>query len=393
MADMSDKPAQSEPASSEKKTPEKQAPRGAGRRSSGRTPKPPRRGGALALLALILALLALAAVAFGGWQWWQHREARQAGARTTAQLQKQVAALQSALHDNATSREQNRQALDAANEALQHRLEGMAERVHSLESAVASLARHSQQGRRAMLLDQAEMLLRMGQARYALFDDAAGALEAYTQASDVLAGVDDPAYAGVRRSVDAARKRLAATHPASREADLATLAHLRGIIGQLPIKSLDAKTAEQPQGFWQRVWHALSTAVVVRRVDRSPQDLADARLTRRLVALDVAQAEAARLAWNDAAYRAALTRVAQSLETLFDTHDPAVRKARATVKQLLAGPAGGNDGLDLDKALEQLQAVRDVRGVSPGGSTPAAPASAPPPAPATSTAAATGASA
>lgn len=391
MADMSDKSAQSEPASSEKKTPEKQAPRGADRRSFGRAPKPPRRGGALALLALILALLALAAVAFGGWQWWRQRDARQAGARTTAQLQKQVAALQSTLHDNATRREQNRQSLEAANHALQNRLEGMSERVDSLESAVASLARHSQQGRRTMLLDQAQMLLRMGQERYALFHDAAGALEAYTQASEVLAGVGDPAYAGVKRSVDAARKRLAATHPAARAEDLATLAYLRGIIGQLPLKPLDAKPEAQPNGFWQRVWHALSTAVVVRRVDRSPQSLADARLTRQLVALDVAQAEAARLAWNDAAYRAALKRVAQSLDTLFDTHDPAVRKARATVKQLLAEPAGGNQGLDLGKALKQLQAVRDVRGVSPAATAPAAPTSAP--APATSTAAAAGTSA
>lgn len=386
MANMSEKPAQSEPAS-----PPPSAPAAGGKRPSAKAPKSTsRRGGVLAPIALILALLALAAVAYGGWQWWHGRQSRQADARTVAQLRQQVATLTTTVHKDAARRQQAQQvqqSMQAANQALDQRLNGMSERVDSLENAVAGLARHNQQGHRAMLLDQTAMLLRMGQERYALFHDAAGALKAYTLAAHTLAAVDDPAFAGVRRTLDAEHKALAASHPSARAEDLATLAHLRSVIPQLPLQPLNADKGKAPQGFWQRVWRALSTAVVVRRVNDSPQNLADARLTRQLAALDVAQAEAARLAWNQQTFRAALKRVARSLATAFNTQDADVRKAQATVKQLLAEPAG-KAPTDLGKALKQLRNVRAVRGVQSSDTAPATPASTPQPATSTTPAAA-----
>lgn len=323
---------------------------------------PPRRGGALAMLALLLALLALACVAYGGWQWWQSRPARQQSDATVVRLNRQMDALQQSVTAEQHQREaqvQTQQALQADNQALRQQVTGLSHRVENLESAVASLSRHNQHGREAMVLDQTAMLLRMGQQRYALFHDVEGAMQALTLADQALASVDDPALAGVRQTLTAERKALASTHPTSRAADLAALAHLRTVIGSLPLKPLDNDDDSVKRGFWQRVWHAVSTAVVVRRDDGSVQSLADARLVRRLTALNVAEAQAARLAWDAKASHAALERVAKTLDTVFDPHDAGVRKARAEVARLLAEKPATPP--HLGKALQELQNVRSVR--------------------------------
>ncbi|HET7663661.1 MAG TPA: uroporphyrinogen-III C-methyltransferase [Rhodanobacteraceae bacterium] len=356
--------------------------------SSSRPPKPPkppkapnpRPGGALAVLALLLALLALAVVAYGGWQWREGRQARQQADAAVAQLGKQVDGLHQSVADARRQREaeaQTQQALQAANQTLQQQVAGLSGRVNSLEGAVAALSRHDQHGREAMALDQAAMLLRMGQQRYALFHDAAGAIKALTLADQTLAALGDPALAGVRQTLDAERKALALTHPASRADDLAALAHLRAVITTLPLKPLDTNVQPAGRGFWQRVWHALSTAVVVRRVEGSTPSRADARMARQLAALDVAQAQAARLAWDAEATHAALKRVARALDTVFDTRDADVREARATVTRLLAEKPVSPP--HLGKALQELQDLRRVRDAAdtPPTATPAPPASTP----------------
>lgn len=379
---MSDQPAPSAPAPQPPADrPAADAPRPSKPHGPPKGPKPPkpRRGGALAVLALLLALVALAGVAFGAWQWWQWRQHRHDAGASVAQLQKQVADLRRSV---ASGRQQGkagaeaRQAMQAADRALRQRVDGLSGRVDSLDAAVASLARHQRDGREAMLLDQAGMLLRMGRQRYALFHDAGGAVKALELADQTLAAVHDPALSGVRRAIDAEREALVATHPASRAADLAALADLRASIATLPLKPLDADAGKSAdRGFWSRVWQALSTAVVIRRDDGSVQNVADARLTRKLAALDVAEAQAARLAWDIEASRAALRRVAGALDTAFDADDPGVRKARAEVERLLAAKPASPPSLG--KALRQLRALRGVRDAAAPAAAASTPAKAP----------------
>lgn len=346
----------------------------------------PRRGGALAILALLLALVALAGVAFGAWQWWQWRQHRNDASASVAQLQKQVADLRQSVaagqqQDEAMAKA--RQGVQADQRAVQQQVAGLSGRVDNLDTAVAAIARHQRDGREAMLLDQAGMLLRMGGQRYALFHDAGGAIKALALADQTLAAVHDPALAGVRRTLDAERKALAAAHPATRAADLATLADLRASIATLPLKPLDADAAKSSdEGFWSRVWHALSTAVVIRRDDGSMQSVADARLTRKLAALDVAEAQAARLAWDAPASRAALQRVAKALDSAFDADDAGVRKARADVERLLSAKPVSPPSLG--KALRQLEALRGVRDAAAPAAAASTPESSVMPAPAAS---------
>lgn len=364
---MSDKPEQSE---TPPPPPGKHPP---GDKPSGKPPAPGRRKsgrrGIVAPLVLLLALVALAAVAFGGWQWWQGRQgqdsARQATSRLdrkVTQLEKQLASVQEQMQ---SGQKQAEQSLETARQALGQQVGGLSQRVGSLEDAVASLARHRRHGREAALLDQAGMLLRLGQQRYELFHDADGAVKAYAQAGETLAAANDPELGGVLRALRTERKALEDSHPATRAEDLAMLASLREAMATLPLKpsGRDQDKGAAP-GFWQRVRHGLATAVVVRRDDGTASGRGSAQLTRQLAALDVAQAQAACLAWDFRASHEALQKVAARLDAAFDSRDAGVRKARAGVAKLLQRPVTASKP-QLGKALHELGNLRDVRGVGP----------------------------
>ncbi len=342
---------------------------------------------------MLLALLALVGVVFLGWQWWQGRSHEQRAHAEVAQMRQKLDAMRQSVSAEKQQREAQGHAQQQAQtdrEALKQQVAGLSNRLGDIDNAVAALARQNENSHDALLLDQAAMLMRMGQQRYALFHDLTGADKALGMAQQTLAAVNDPALQQVRQTLNDERKALAAAHPSSRRADLAALADLRADIATLPLKPLDAESdanADQ-QGFWSRVWHALSTAVVIRRDDGSMQSVADARLTRQMAALDVAEAQSARLAWDAEASHAALQRVAKALEVAFDTRDADVRKAQADVARLLAEKPGAPP--QLGKALQQLDDLRDVRKAAAPASSAAVPSRATStsqaPAPATSSA-------
>lgn len=347
--------------------------------------KPPRpRGrGAAGATALLLALLALAGVAYGGWRIWQLERGGQQDGKSLAALQQQVVSLDTAvtrMRGERTALRQRMADADTVNRSLREEMLGVSERTRNLEDAVANLSAKSLSGHDSILLDEAETLLRMAQQRYALFHDAEGALKAYALADQTLAAVDDTSFVGVRQSLNAEREALAATHPAARSSDLATLARLRATLPTLPPKPLDAPSTPTTQGFWQRAWHALSGLVRVHRDSGAPLDVADARIARELAALDVAQAEAALLAHDDAGRRAALGRVDAALAAQFDGHAATVQQARAALRRMLDSPPAAA-APRLGAALAELRNLRAVRAAGAPASTPAATTS---PAPAAS---------
>src|SRR5699024_10600086 len=120
----------------------------------------------------------------------------------------------------------------------------------------------------------------------------------------------DPDVAGVRQTIAAERKALAATRPGQRMQAVAELGDMREQAMRLPRKpmggaSSGASSGVRQPGFWQRLWHGLSKAVVVRRVGDTAGEQAAGGVSRQLLALDLAQAQAAYLAWDDASARAA----------------------------------------------------------------------------------------
>ena len=338
----------------------------------------PRGGGSLAL-AVLLALIAVSASGYIGWRQWQQEQGSAADNQSVASLQQRVATLETTLTALGDQRGSLNQRLDDAaqvNRSLREELLGQAERTRHLEDAVAKLAEKSLSGRDGMLLDETESLLRMAGERYTLFHDAQGAAAAYALADQTLAAVNDGAFTGLRQSVNAEREALAKSQPASQAGALQQLVALRGDLADLPLKPLDSHTAEATDA-WSRIRRALAGVVSVQRDDGAPLAVADARFARELAALDLAQAQAALLAYDSKGYAAALQRVDAALASQFDGSAPAVQQARETLKQL-ASQLPANAPVQLGAALTELRNLRAVHALSPASAGSAAPGEARP---------------
>ncbi|MDE2155125.1 MAG: uroporphyrinogen-III C-methyltransferase [Xanthomonadaceae bacterium] len=344
--------------------------------------RPPRAApasGSLAL-ALLLSLLAVGVSGYASWRQWQQMRGSAADSREMAALQRRVGALEATLSSvSGQSASLDQRLSDAAqvNRSLREELLSQDERTRNLEDAVAKLAEKSLSGHDATLLDETESLLRMANERYTLFHDAQGAAAAYALADQTLAAVNDGAFSGVRQSIDAEREALVRSQPASRVSALQQLTELRSGLAAWPLKPLDNPGSTPSQGVWARILHALAGVISVQRDHGAPLAVADARFARELTELDLAHAQAALLAYDGSAYAAALRRVQESLSTRFDDSAPAVRQARATLRQLAAvlPPAAP---VQLGAALGELRNLRAVHALKQGvdGTAPAAAATA-----------------
>jgi uroporphyrin-3 C-methyltransferase len=347
-------------------------------RPAPRSPEPASRGGALAL-AVLLSLIAVGGAGYVGWQQWQRSRSDAATADAQMQLATRVTTLEDgfkALDDQRRSLSDRLRDADDVNRGLREEVLGQNERLRNLEDAVAKLSEKSLSGHDAMLLDETESLLRMGKERYELFHDAAGAAAAYGLADQALAAVDDGAFSGLRQSVTAEREALERAAASHDDMALAQLQQLRGQVAAWPLRPLDAPASAASTGVWSRIGHALSDVVRVERDDGTPLAVTDARVARELVALDLANAEAALLAHDPVAYRAALERADGGLAAQFDGADTAVKSARDTLAGLLKAAAPGTP-VKLGEALTELRNLRAVHVLKPAAAaTSAAPAKA-----------------
>ena len=329
-----------------------------------RDTRPP-RGGLLGV-ALLLALLALAGCAWLGWLQWRQAQGRLGERQAQVAMQQRIGALETTLAGVSGERGSLNQRLDDAvqvNRSLREELLSQAERTRNLEQAVAKLAENSLSHHDAMLLDETESLLRMGDERYALFHDARGAAAAYALADQTLAAVSDVAFSGVRQTIEAARQALLRSQPASQAEALQQLTVLRGALAALPLKPLDQPSGGAAADAWSRIRRALAGVISVRRDRGAPLAVADARFARELTALDLAQAQAALLAHDAAAYAAALQRADASLAEQFDPQAPAVQQARVTLHRLAAAlPVDAS--VPLGAALAELRNLRMVHALS-----------------------------
>lgn len=335
-----------------------------------------RRGGSIAL-ALLLALLALVLAGYVGWRQWQQLQRSAGDSRAVSDLQTRLGHVESTLGSLGDERSLLRQRLGDAeqvNRGLREELLGQSARIRDLEDAVAKLSEKSLSSHDAMLLDDTESLLRMGQQRYALMHDAQAAATAYGLADQTLAAVNDGAFSGVRQSIAAEREALLKSQPPSQATALSTLQTLRGALPDLPLKPQDTPAAGQAEGAWARIRRALASVISVQRDNGAPLAAADARLARELTALDLAQAQAALLASDVEAARAAIARAQTSLAAQFDTANAAVARARAQLAAL-AGSLEPAAPVQLGAALAELRNLRAVHALKAvDAPAPAAPA-------------------
>jgi uroporphyrin-3 C-methyltransferase len=306
------------------------------------------------LLPLLAVLLLSAAL-------WQLRQtdhaARQALSLSRSQSER-ISTLQDALGNLQQERAGLNQRMDdaaAVNRSLREELLGLRERTRTLEDALAGLAESRNGGTQALRLDEAEFLLRMAQERYSLFHDAAGALDATRLAAQALNGVDAPVYAPLRSEVAGAITALEQLHPAARAAQLSTLAALRAEVWQLPLAP-NTRAPSAQAGILTRIGHALAGLVRIRRIDQAPLSGAGADLLHEMLALDLAQAQTALLAWDGSTYQSSLADARALLQARFDQTTAAAQSFRAQLDALK--PLAKTPLPQLDATLTELRRLR-----------------------------------
>lgn len=319
---------------------------------------------------LALALILIAMLAGAGWWLWEHIQELRARAAVAAEqsdlidaLRQQVNELDSRIAQNHQSQRNLASRMDdvtGTNRVLRNEMLGVGERAAALEEAVNRLADSRESSATNLRLDETEYLLRIGQERIELFGDAAGAARAFALADDVLAGLDDPGFAGLRQTVAEELAQLRSAPVAPRQRVLARLDTLLSGIDRLPVRPTQGTVQEGGDASTLR--SILARLVTVQRVDQDGATLSPARIAAQRAALDldlgVARAAAER--GDQDAFQAALLRAAAQLERAFDPDAAEVRKAieqfEALAKESLEARMP-----ELGASQRELRALRNLR--------------------------------
>ncbi len=315
-----------------------------------------------------LPLLAVLLLGAALWQLRQTDAAAQQALSLSRSQDERIDTLQDALGNLQQERAGLSQRLDdaaAVNRALREELLGLRERTRTLEDAVAALGESRNGGTQALRLDEAEFLLRMAQERYSLFHDAGGALDAARLAAQALSGVNAPVYAPLRADVAGVITALENLQPTARAAQLDVLGQLRAQVWALPLAP-GARPAARQAGVLTRIGHALAGLVRIRRIDQAPLSGAGSNLLHEMLALDLAQAQAALLAWDGSTYQSALADARALLQSRFDARAIATQNFRAQLDALKPLPAAPLPQLAATLTeLRRLRALQALRAPAP----------------------------
>ena len=307
---------------------------------------------------LTVAVLLLAVAAAGGWLWHVAQQRAEREARAEAEAAQQRDAMQSrvdSLRRDVRGHSQRLQQADATNRVLRDELIGMGQRATVLEDQVAKLADASRHGAQALRLDEAELLLSMGEQRLRLAADLDGARRAYALAAGVLQGVDSPAALNLRQAL--AQER-AALDTLDIDPGIEALAGLDAFSRALPpddAAPAQGTAVDAAAPWWERV---LARLVQVRRADEALAVSAHDRAAARIgLELELSLARSAAERRDMAAYRAALTRAGAWLPRLW----PGGGGRRKELERLRALPLAA-DMPTLGSTLQLLRAQRAGRG-------------------------------
>ena len=318
----------------------------------------PRHGsGAWAWLLLVLVLAGACAY---GWYWWDARQARaRAAGDDAAQQLEALTGRVAALRRDQRAQAERLQQADATNRVLRDELLGLGERSAIIEQSFERFADPDRHGAQALRLDEAELLLSVGQQRLLVAGDLDAARRAYALAAGVLEGVDDPAYLSLRQTLGQERAALDAIESEPRVQAMAQLdAFARSFDDVLPANRTDANGDATGRPWWRRAFAAI---VDVHPSDRAvavqPADVAAARAGLQLE-IRLARAAAERRDANG--YRIALQRADAWLTRLLPA-SPAREQRRRRLEGIAALPLS----LSLPTLGTTLTQLRQSRATRP----------------------------
>lgn len=286
-------------------------------------------------------LLVLAALGAAGWFWYDGQR-RSAGALAdAADLRQRLEAVESrsdTLRRDSRGYSQRLQQAETTNRVLRDELLGLGQRSALLETQVAKLADASREGADALRLDEAELLLAIGEQRLRLAADLDGARRAYALADAVLDPVDRPGMLDLKQTLAQERTELDGLRVDPRQAVATAL----DAVGRALPTAADAgplPEIDPTAPWWER---ALARLV---RVTPSDNGLAlggeERRAARQALDLELTLARAAAERRDPAALQAALDRADAWLLRLWPESAERTRQ-REALRAIAAMP------LDLD---------------------------------------------
>jgi len=320
--------------------------------------------------ALIFVVVAVLFAAAGVALWWISADARHA----TDELRLLRAQVEAQAHDIAqmrTTAESVRARQDDGDKvdrSMREQLLGLSERAHLLEDALANLADKRLSGHDTLALDEAELLLALGGARYALFHDTPGVSAAYRQADIALSEIEDPTFATVRQSVAAEITALNDAHAADGGALVAQLQRLRTQARQwpAPTPALAAASADARSPLAR----AFGAFVQIRHDDMGARAaLVAPELAREGFQIDLREAEAAALARDEVRFQAALESARAQLPAAFDPQAADVAAAAGTLDSLAKTALAPPPPALLGSALKELRNLRATHALREGKAT------------------------
>ena len=322
-------------------------------------------------LALLLAAVALLLAAV---DWYSDRHAGAARDTEIASLQQQLASLQQGAAQKS--------ALDAQNAAVQLSLKAESDRLDALDSGLADIRKHSEEGREAWIKAEAASLLVAANEETQLRNDPALAIKALQQADARLKLLSDPRLISVRQEIAREIGSLRALPQPDVEGMAVSLNGLAAGIDALPLKrsvpehyvpggSNDAPAGEPNPGLWQRfkagAERLLSDMFTLRRRSQPLEPLLAPReelFLRLNLELKLETARAALLDRRAQAFHDSVHGARAWLESYFDVHDKAVAAALqqlTSMEQLPVAPALP----DLGASLAMLRQLEPPRATAP----------------------------
>lgn len=321
------------------------------------SPAPRRAFGAIGWLLL---LAVLAAGSYGAWRGWE-RFAPVADDGPDLSPEALDARLLEA-EQTITTLRRTQQNLDqrltdttARTGLLRDEVLGVGQRAAILQDSLRELSAQAGEGREALRLDEAELLLSLAQARLGIAGDLDGAVSATALALEVLEPMTDPPFISLRQTLGQELAALRAL-PADPRAEAAgELDALEALLPRLTSRAPGAPGATGgPRPGWQRLMDAVVQVRPSRQRDLiSPSDRATGEVA---LGLDLALARTALDRRDLAAFRASLQRVDQWLQRLY-ANDATLRERRqrlAALGKLALAP-------DLPMQGASLQQLRDLR--------------------------------
>lgn len=321
------------------------------------SPAPRRAFGALGWL---LVLAVLAAGSYGAWRAWHliAPVAEEGPDLSPEALDARLLEAEQAI----TTLRRTQQSLDqrltdttARTGLLRDEVLGVGQRAAILEDSLRELSAQAGEGREALRLDEAELLLSLAQSRMGIGGDLEGAIHATALAREVLEPMTDPQFINLRQTLGqelAALRALPADPRTQAAAELDALEALMPRLASRAPGAPAAATGNRPG--WQRLVDA-----VVQVRPSSSQDLispSDRSTGEAALGLDLALARTALERRDETAFRASLARVDDWLQRLY-ANDATLRERR----ERLAGLGKLALVPDLPMQGASLQQLRDLR--------------------------------